>query len=260
MNPVRPEASGNPERPLRFYSAAFLASLALHVALAVGLGELLPNGGATPEQTAAAGQPSPPLAVTFRPPAAAPRTDQESLPADEPPRKEKPPSVKPEPAPRPVAVPEPDPAVAARSAPETPPSAVSRPTGPEAAVSPARAAVESAPPLAAGRPAGRANAAGVKPRPLEPIDPPYPLGSRLCGEQGVVRLRVRVAADGRVEELEVEQSSGFPALDRSAVKAVRKVRFAPAVRGQRPVAGWLTIAVRFVLDSRAGSPGANRRR
>ncbi len=249
MNRLAPAASGKAERPLRFYCAALLASAALHAALAVGLGELLPDGRSTPERTYAAEQPSAPLMLTFRPPAAASRTEEEVPSAEGLARKERPPSLKPEAAPQPVPAPEADPAVALRSQPQAPPSAASRPDGSEAAVRPSGAAVQSILPPAAGRSTGRVNAAEVKPRPLQPIDPPYPLGSRLRGEQGVVRLRVRVAADGRVEGLEVERSSGFPALDRSAAKAVRKVRFSPAVRGRQPVAEWLTISVRFVLDS-----------
>jgi protein TonB len=248
VNRLPPAAAGKAERPLRFYCAALLASAALHAALAVGLGELLPGGRSAPERTAPAAQPSAPLMLTFRPPAAASRTEE--VPSAEGlARKERPPSLKPEAAPQPVPAPEPDPAVALHSQPQAPPSAASRPDGSEAAVRPSGAALQSAAPLTAGRSAGRVNAAEMKPRPLKPIDPPYPLGSRLRGEQGVVRLRVRVAADGRVEGLEVERSSGFPALDRSAARAVRKVRFSPAVRGRQPVAEWLTISVRFVLDS-----------
>ena len=51
--------------------------------------------------------------------------------------------------------------------------------------------------------------------------PEYPWLSRRNGEQGVVRLVVRVAADGRVLAVEVAQSSGFRALDEAARAAMR---------------------------------------
>jgi protein TonB len=90
-----------------------------------------------------------------------------------------------------------------------------------------------------------------KPRPLQPIDAGavYPLGARLRGEEGAVRLSVRIGEDGRVEGLEISESSGFAALDRAAERAVRRTLFAPATRNDQPVADVLTITIRFRLDS-----------
>lgn len=89
-----------------------------------------------------------------------------------------------------------------------------------------------------------------KPRPLQPIDAEavYPLGARLRGEEGAVRLKVRIGEDGRVEGLEISESSGFTALDRAAERAVRRTLFAPATRNEQPVADELTITIRFRLD------------
>ena len=90
-----------------------------------------------------------------------------------------------------------------------------------------------------------------KPRPLQPIDAEavYPLGARLRGEEGAVRILVRINPDGRIDDLEIIESSGFTALDRAAERAVRRTRFAPASRKDQPVAGELTITIRFSLDS-----------
>jgi protein TonB len=90
-----------------------------------------------------------------------------------------------------------------------------------------------------------------KPRPLQPIDAEavYPLGARLRGEEGAVRILVRISADGRIDDLEIRESSGFTGLDRAAERAVRRTRFAPATRSNQPVAGELTITIRFNLDS-----------
>jgi protein TonB len=89
-----------------------------------------------------------------------------------------------------------------------------------------------------------------KPRPLQPIDAEavYPLGARLRGEDGAVRLKVRIGEDGRVEGLEIRESSGFTALDRAAERAVRRTLFAPATRNEQPVADELTITIHFRLD------------
>lgn len=89
-----------------------------------------------------------------------------------------------------------------------------------------------------------------KPRPLQPIDAEaaYPLGARLRGEEGAVRLKVRIGEDGRVEGLEISESSGFIALDRAAERAIRRTLFAPATRNEQPVADELTITIRFRLD------------
>ena len=58
------------------------------------------------------------------------------------------------------------------------------------------------------------------------------------GEQGQVRLDVHVGADGGVIDVQMRESSGSPSLDRSAMQAVRKWRFRPAMVDGQPVAEW----------------------
>jgi protein TonB len=90
-----------------------------------------------------------------------------------------------------------------------------------------------------------------KPRPLQPIDAEvvYPLGARLRGEEGAVHILVFIDINGRINDLKISQSSGFAALDRAAERAVRRTRFEPATRRSQPVAGELTITIRFSLES-----------
>jgi len=57
--------------------------------------------------------------------------------------------------------------------------------------------------------------------------PLYPMASRKKGESGTVILTVRLDSQGRVHEVSVRSSSGFPALDNSALAAVRAWRFDP---------------------------------
>ena len=74
--------------------------------------------------------------------------------------------------------------------------------------------------------------------------PAYPPGSRERGEQGVVRLRVKVGVDGRAERVEVQRGSGFFRLDRAAARVVREQwRFEPARAGEQPRAGATTVFV-----------------
>jgi protein TonB len=68
--------------------------------------------------------------------------------------------------------------------------------------------------------------------------PPYPAAARRMGEQGEVRLDVHVGADGSVIDVQVRASSGSPALDRSAMDAVRRWRFRPATVDGQAVSEW----------------------
>ena len=82
--------------------------------------------------------------------------------------------------------------------------------------------------------------------------PEYPALSRRRGEQGVVVLRVRCDAQGRVTEVAVQSSSGSPRLDHAALQAVAAWRFKPARAGGRAVAGELELPIRFRLQDRDG--------
>ena len=88
------------------------------------------------------------------------------------------------------------------------------------------------------------------PAPLEGArnpEPEYPFASRLRGDQGVVRVRLGVSAAGEVTEVEVIATSGHPALDDSARRAVQRWRFRPAMRDGVPVPGSIRTAVHFRL-------------
>lgn len=65
--------------------------------------------------------------------------------------------------------------------------------------------------------AGLAGNAGIRPY--------YPLGARLRGEEGVVKVEVCVGSNGHVLDCAVAKSSGFAALDNAALAAVKRARF-----------------------------------
>jgi len=78
--------------------------------------------------------------------------------------------------------------------------------------------------------------------------PHYPLASRRMGEQGTVVLRVDVSAEGSVDNLDIETSSGSSRLDRAAASTVARWRFQPARRGSVAVASTLPIRIVFRLE------------
>jgi len=79
--------------------------------------------------------------------------------------------------------------------------------------------------------------------------PPYPLASRENGEQGAVMLYACITDHGKVERLDLAQSSGHPALDRSALNAVRHWSFRPAHDSGKPVSMCYRLPIRFILSS-----------
>lgn len=60
------------------------------------------------------------------------------------------------------------------------------------------------------------------------IRPYYPLGARLRGEEGVVKVKVCVNANGCALNCDVVKSSGFMTLDDAALAAVKRARFVTA--------------------------------
>ncbi len=67
------------------------------------------------------------------------------------------------------------------------------------------------------------------------------------GYEGTTLLRVRILEDGRVEVVEIKESSGYRILDEAAMKAVRPWRFAPALMAGKPVASWVLVPIAFKL-------------
>jgi periplasmic protein TonB len=71
--------------------------------------------------------------------------------------------------------------------------------------------------------------------------------ARQARAEGTTLLRVHVATDGRIDDVQVERSAGHAALDRAAASAVRRWRFEPARDATGPVAVWVVIPVNFRL-------------
>ncbi|MTD33155.1 energy transducer TonB [Paludibacterium denitrificans] len=79
--------------------------------------------------------------------------------------------------------------------------------------------------------------------------PLYPPLSLELAEQGTVRLRVQVSAQGWPSVVELAQSSGFPRLDRAALTAVRRWKFVPARQGDEAIPYTFIVPVEFSLKA-----------
>lgn len=86
--------------------------------------------------------------------------------------------------------------------------------------------------------------------------PPYPPLSRSKGEQGIVMLKVCVAATGAVDSVDIAKSSGFVRLDRAANDTVNRWRFHPARKGGQAVPMCYQLPIRFSLDQAGPVPTA----
>lgn len=144
----------------------------------------------------------------------------EEIPAPPPP-----PPKPPEPKP-----PEPTPPTPKPPAPKPPPPPVPAPPVPQI---PQKAPVQGA--------------VDAPPRPRQTIRPRYPQSARRRGEEGDVVLSLHVTSLGRVDRVDVLSSSGFPDLDKAAVKAAQEARFTPARSGRKSVDATARLTLTFRL-------------
>ncbi|MGH9879301.1 MAG: energy transducer TonB, partial [Nitrososphaerales archaeon] len=78
--------------------------------------------------------------------------------------------------------------------------------------------------------------------------PRYPIIARRNGYEGAVLLRIWVLEDGKVGNIEIEQSSGHEILDKSAIEAVTNWIFIPGKRNGIPFPSWVTVPIKFQLS------------
>jgi protein TonB len=78
-------------------------------------------------------------------------------------------------------------------------------------------------------------------------EPTYPPAEIRLGHSGTVMLGVYVLPNGRIGEVRIEQSSGFPRLDMAAQHEARRWRLKPGTQDGRPIAMWKTIPITFQL-------------
>lgn len=79
--------------------------------------------------------------------------------------------------------------------------------------------------------------------------PRYPSIARREHWEGRVTLRIQVSADGSVDGVSVQRSSGHEELDDAALAAVKKWRFMPAKRGSTSVSSSVLVPIDFNLNN-----------
>lgn len=84
-----------------------------------------------------------------------------------------------------------------------------------------------------------------EPRAVSAPPPDFPTAALRAGASGDVMLRIEVGVDGRPVEVSVVSGSRNRALDRAAVRAVRRWRFEPAMRDGVAVPGVVQQTIRF---------------
>jgi periplasmic protein TonB len=78
-------------------------------------------------------------------------------------------------------------------------------------------------------------------------EPVYPPSAIRQNQAGTVVLSVEVLPNGRVGDVRIERSSGYPALDESAVREARRWRLIPGTRDGTAVPMWKQVPITFQL-------------
>lgn len=129
---------------------------------------------------------------------------------------------------------------------------------PSAVTAPAAAVPASAAPAAAAEPVAPASPAPATPARLPLVtsgvqyltapQPVYPAAARRRGDEGEVLLRVLINAQGGVEQIALERSSGIVSLDQAAREAVARARFQPYVEQGRAQPAYVVVPIKFQLN------------
>ncbi|AMO73047.1 energy transducer TonB [Sphingorhabdus sp. M41] len=81
------------------------------------------------------------------------------------------------------------------------------------------------------------------------FQPDYPVGQLRLERQGEVSVRVLVGTDGRVKQIELIDSPHVDFWTATRKQALNKWRFAPATKDGKPFESWMTLKVRFEINS-----------
>jgi protein TonB len=217
--------------------------------------------------------PPPPIVITVReiepepPPPPKPKPEPQPEHADEPEPKLEPepePEPAPQPEPRPTPKPAAEPPAPEPAAPAGPPDfglelggnqgpGLGVPQGdpagqPGGTGNGKRKVVVEKRKLGDAKPAAQATACSdiTKPKPTKLAKPIYTEAARAAKIEGTVRLRLEIAADGSVGNVEVLQSLD-PDLDARAIEAAQAATFEPGSECGKSVAASVTVSIRFSL-------------
>ncbi|PIX15457.1 MAG: hypothetical protein COZ72_03355, partial [Elusimicrobia bacterium CG_4_8_14_3_um_filter_50_9] len=82
---------------------------------------------------------------------------------------------------------------------------------------------------------------------LRRVYPEYPRSAQMAGVSGETTVKFWVSADGIIERVIIEKTSGSEDLDRAALDTVKKWLFAPLGAGEEQIDQWGILNVRFEL-------------
>ena len=89
----------------------------------------------------------------------------------------------------------------------------------------------------------------IPPKPIIPIIPIYPDKAKKSGIEGTIYIQYFIDKKGNVTEAWVIKGIPDSGLDESALKAVKKSSWEPAMQGAQKVGIWQTVPVKFELKS-----------
>jgi protein TonB len=79
--------------------------------------------------------------------------------------------------------------------------------------------------------------------------PEYPASEKRAEHTGTVMLSIMVLENGRVGEVKVQTSSGFPRLDEAALAEAKRWRFVPGTEDGKPAAMLVSVPIVFKLTN-----------
>lgn len=80
-------------------------------------------------------------------------------------------------------------------------------------------------------------------------EPYYPAAEIRQGHEGTVVVLLHILADGRVGDVKLQRSSGYPKLDESAMREAKRWRFIPGTSDGSPQAMWKQVPITFRLNN-----------
>jgi protein TonB len=83
----------------------------------------------------------------------------------------------------------------------------------------------------------------------EQFQPAYPPGQLRLEQEAEVSVRVLVGSDGRVKQIELIDSPHVDFWTATRKQALKKWRFTPATKDGKPFESWMTLKVRFEINS-----------
>jgi periplasmic protein TonB len=89
------------------------------------------------------------------------------------------------------------------------------------------------------------NTATTSATPINTPAPDYPAAAMRQGAGGTVQVKLSIAANGSVSQLDIVKTSGNRALDRAALSALRRWTFQPATQNGQPVSSEVVVPITF---------------